>query len=226
MRTFLNVLICFTLFLFLSCAGPSSEYAVRVRMVSSTFNNPTVIVNLEGYDGDAVESALVTVKDPGNRVYILDFMDEYGAYRKVLESRLSGSYTINVDSVLDTLPVSVVFEHKILASAPVISSIIDASGNNTVNGDSIDVSRDISISWTDLGDDVSYMIKINSGTTVEYQTTSAAASCVIPAGSVSESASLSVSISAICQYGDPELIIENYCSVNSIDGSPYVFTTN
>ena len=218
------IFISFFIFILSSCTDPAG-YLIRVRLESTAFDNPTISVNVEGIDGDAIESALVRVTDPGNRVYILNYLSEYGAYQKVLESRLSGLYILHVDSILDDTSRVMEFQHKIIATEPTINSITDTVGNNTLNGDSVNSSNIINIAWTDLGSDIVYAISINSGINTIYQTTSSTSSCIIPENTLPATANLTVSISAICQFGDPELRTENFYSVNSIDGSPYAFST-
>ncbi len=219
-------IIVFIIFLLLSCSQFRDSYRIRIRMSSTAFDNPVIMINVEGGDGDAIESALVRVRDPGNRVYILDYLSEYGAYRKVLGSRLSGTYTFNIESILDSSPQLIEVEHDILTTAPVILNISDENGSNTENGDSLDSSAKINIAWTDLGSHLVYAVIINSGINTIYQTTSSVPSCIIAENNLPASSNLSVSISAVSQHGDPELKTENYFSVNSIDGSPYVFSTD
>jgi hypothetical protein len=199
------------------------QFLVRARISSSSASNPIIEVNVEGRDGDVVDSALVTLLNPGNRAYVIDYLAAYGCYRLVSDERLSGDYRITVRSALSADPTILTVKHSILATAPVVSSLVDGSGSTSSS--SLDPSTPISVAWDSLGSDVAYSVRVSSGTRALYQASSSSASCVIPANTLPVASRMSLSVTAIQQYGDPLLSSQNYYSVSTQDGEPYGFST-
>ena len=207
-----------------SCGKYPSESQVRVRVLASqTSSNLSFNVVAEGSSGMSLNGAYVSIKTPENTLLPLTWSNNAQAYTySTSGASLSGTYRVRVDSQIGGVKE---IEVPIIAlrGNPEIIDITDGLGKSTKNYEKLQASTPILISWSEVDGASKYLLSLSQNGSLIKTYTSTSNTLIIPENTLTVntnlSQSLSISIIASSQVGDPFYQTNSYLSTSTRSSS-------
>lgn len=225
-KTLITIIVLLCLF---ACEVPKESSSaentwIYTKIISTDLNSVNCRVKIVGSDGNSVSGAIVNAVNPANKTISLEYNN--GEYCGYFDALISGEYrflikTINNGSVQT---IEKTFSHTAITEKPKIITISDETGVSALTGGNLDCSKKINIGWEKTKGTI-YVVAIqNNGSTI-YSANTAENYLVIPANTLLEDTSYSVSVTAQYLEGDPFLYFADYTSQSSCVGTSVYFRT-
>lgn len=216
----LSLLAAAVWFDFISCSN-SSEYKlveqVRIFLASPVSDKVEAKVFIEGYDGNIVNGAVVSVKDYSNSITILEYNFQKGCYCKLLDKSSSGEYEFTVNSRLFDSPRVYSVPCAYLEDTIDIKKIemVNKIGENYRHYDAFNTSYPIRITWASAVDGCTYGVTIRTPVKVFYETSTNNKTIEVPENIIPPGSShVYLQIRQQKSYGDIHFLDTNYYSVS------------
>jgi len=174
---------------FTSCSNPSKTQLpeqVRITLASPVNDKVEAKVYIEGYDGNVVNGAVVSVKDSSNNITILDYNFQQGCYYNLINKTSDNEYIFTVNSRLFDSPKTYIVPHTFLEDSIDIKKIemVNEIGESYQNYDSLNTAYPIRITWNSTLEDCTYKVTIRTPVKVLYETSTNNKTVEIPASTI------------------------------------------
>lgn len=197
---------------------------IYAKIISADLNSVNCTIKIVGNDGNSVSGAIVNAVNPANKTISLEYNN--GEYRGYFDALISGEYRFLIKTInngnIQTIEKTV--SHTAITEKPKIITISDETGISALTGGNLDYSKKITVGWEKTKGTI-YVVTIqNNGLTV-YSANTTENYLVIPAKTLIENTSYSVSVTAQYLEGDPFLYFSDYTSQSSCVGTNVYFRT-
>lgn len=227
MKNRIHILFCCFILLvpFISCSQ-EIEDNVRVRISLESSNSQTVhiSVSLEDIYGKTVDGAYILVRNKNGIYNTISYNPELCCYEAIF-SLTAELIEVRIDSSLFTKPRVYEIPHKVISEKPVVSLICDSKGNSVFQGQKIDSSCPMQVSWTAMEDDCVYLIEIKNTFETLYSISTESTTVFIPENILKSGNTYYIKILAERISGDIFYETSDYYSINVMESSNYSFTT-
>jgi hypothetical protein len=213
-----------TLFFLLSCTTEKEKLDVRVTATSNSDGFIEFRVYPENEFGNIVTGASVSVREMNNAVTYLDFSNNNQCYLGFVESS-DKEFTVRVKSILFDKTQEYKIPHYSFTEKPVILQFSDSTGNNVLSGDILNSSKEIQVSWKNLGENVVYSVNIKTSLNNVYSSSTEARTVNIPPNTLNQNSTYFITLTAQRIFGDVDFEKEKYYSVSKTSGSSVAFYT-
>ena len=226
MRKVLFFAIIFCIFICACQKDVGPQVHVRTEIKSEKSNNyADISVFVEGYDGNAINGAMVFIGTNMNSFARASFNQTEYCYKLNCKIPNDNIFNFSVSSTLLENNYAYSITHIHLKKSPNITDFRDSNGNSILNGESISATSDAQLSWDAVSNKAVYIVTIKTALENIYYQSTGNCNIIIPKNTLKDKTTYFLQIEA--QHIDGDLLFKtaDYCSVSRSTSKDFMFTT-
>lgn len=226
MNRIIILLACILVSCSLAPVPENPQPKIRFRLERNHNEQTRARLLMEGADGNMITGSTVLLTTSDNVVHILDFSYNEGCYTGSVPPSSFGEYKVEVISNLLEERLIQKVEFHTLSSVPAIENLVDLSGRRALSGETLDLSQEITVSWKEVPGATVYQISLYREGKEVLLLSSDKNSVTLHPGTLSDTGTYSVTISAQYISGDPLFSQYNYYCFSEVKSPSLIFHGN